>query len=383
MQSLVWLLLLLPADGKGPPAGAAAAAQIAQAYRKLDAPAQRAWLARLLIDRTQPAARHVLAADAFARLASRHAAILVAADQGRRLSPAGIERLLSELQQYELAALEALSRQFRMATYDQFRTDRRRYDARLATWRQLEAHWRSAGSRVDARRQLLDWLQAAIRQTVAHSNLPLPPSPLQVDQRPAAPEPTPAARPQPTAPSPAPPAVERSPAPAPPGGADALEPLVAVRPAPPAPAPAAVPTQAPATVVKDSDAALFEHFQINVDELAARIAGHNLALHRLTDTARGGDGWGIDELRAAVERLEDLAAKAEDAQVYLKLLDERQRAGCGTLDPRGEAITALAARIAALRARSTLSAPADAGRSAAGLDGLSRRLARLAVERPR
>jgi hypothetical protein len=127
-----------------------------------------------------------------------------------------------------------------------------------------------------------------------------------------------------------------------------------------------------------------EHAQINVEELAARIAGVNLSLRALEGELDESHEWNADRLEAVVQRLDILVLRQKDLGLFRDLIPAADQARVGRIEPGKKVIAALAARIAALRSRlQTEPAPGDEPRRQATLkhlDELSDRLAGLAGE---
>lgn len=389
--------------------------EVERAYRGFDAARRQQWLRTLLVARTQTAAALVLQPHELRRLQALHERVLVETAAGRRLSSAGIASLLSQLDEYELAAIDALARQLRVTSYDAFRTRRDEYARRLRAAREAQANWQAEGSEVDARPRLIAWLRAAIERTERGAELPPMPELSRAAHSAAVPPGSELSKPDKRPPSGeiadndrqppgAGPPVQR-PASEPAAGATAArrsftadEPARRGAQEPVVPKPTAAASVSSVPIPPSSPAAnhhgqhatdrgskpvdaepFFEKARVNTEELAARIAGHNLALSALVERSRQSKGWSLEEAAAAVGELEDLAVGREDLAVYRGLLSEPERQGCGTLNAADDAVAAVAAQVARLReALARAEASSSTRDQLQKLDALSRRLAALA-----
>jgi len=122
--------------------------------------------------------------------------------------------------------------------------------------------------------------------------------------------------------------------------------------------------------------------RINLDELAANIAGVNLSLRALEAELDTPGRWNARQLASIVDRLKIIAIRRADLTLFREIVAEGQRVRLGRLASPRAAISRIAARI--FEARSHATGPeftgADAERRAElqRLDELSRRLAALA-----
>ncbi|MBN1909555.1 MAG: hypothetical protein JW818_07450 [Pirellulales bacterium] len=91
--------------------------------------------------------------------------------------------------------------------------------------------------------------------------------------------------------------------------------------------------------------------KVNEKELAARIAGNNLALRRLTAELDGQETWDATSLSKLLDKLKPLVARKDDLQMFRELLPESQRARVGALDSPGELISQLGSQISKERSR--------------------------------
>ncbi len=354
-------------------------------------------------------------------------------NEGQTILPGGLVKILRKLDALEHAAVERLAHRYRVEVYSLFHSQRREYDARIAAWKKVEAAWVARGKVPDEQRQLFDWLRVATDRLRAEANAESRPAPHvgpteapQVGRsQPAAPRPAdlrPTHEPlwqPPLEPGPASagrrasssqlpdlgsvasqvpvgraaPAVELSPTVArpsqmslaqvdPPRTSEPLplakqspEVRIALKPVlrPAEPKPAAPAAQA--------DSLEPQAGRIDLDELSVRIAGHNLALARLTGRLQDQGLWTIERLSAALADLEDLAARRGDLLLYWELIGESERSTVGRLQSPAGTITMLGAKISAARVAAVghHGDPADGthDEQAAPFDSLSRRLAQI------
>ena len=147
--------------------------------------------------------------------------------------------------------------------------------------------------------------------------------------------------------------------------------------------PAAEPTKEPAAA-KPPKGPAEEHVQVNIEELAARIAGINLALRTLEAELDEKREWNADELDRILNRLDILVLRQKDLNLFRDLVTPAEQAKAGQIESPRQAITALAARIVAVRNRirsSETGAETERQASLTQLDDLSDRLAALATEK--
>lgn len=135
---------------------------------------------------------------------------------------------------------------------------------------------------------------------------------------------------------------------------------------------------------KEPKAPSEEHVQVNVEELSARIAGINLALRTLEAQLDEKREWNADELDRILNRLDILVLRQKDLNLFRELVTPAEQAKAGQIESPRQAITALAARIVAVRNRirsSETGAESERQASLKQLDDLSDRLAALATEK--
>jgi hypothetical protein len=400
-------------------------------YARMTPAERQQYVERLIEARLEPAAQLTLDDAALARQQAIDREILARLRDGRTISPQGLVKLLRKLDTLESAAVESLTRDYRVEVYSLFHSQRREYDERIEVWKRVEAAWAAHGKLPDEQRQLIAWLRRATDRLRADSSAKLPPIPQFAERtppkaNPAAPriavaprgpgaadhpvEPAPIAagrrqnvsqlpdldRTVPTIASlpaqhPASPAAGRpasaAPADTSPPQALATKPLakqrrqvyLALRPV----ERPGEPDGARPTRVADSGLES-QPGQIDLDELSVRIAGHNLALSRLAGRLHGKEPWTVRQLSAAVAELEDLTARRGDLFLYWDLIEEQDRAVVGKLQTPAATIALLGARISyvhnSVAGQHANQADADDDTNLAEIDGLSRRLAQLAVE---
>lgn len=503
-------------------------------YDRLDAAARYRWLEDLLRNRMEPAARLYLASEPLADEEKYIGSILSRAITGRKLTAAGLTSIVAKVEEHERGAVEHLARDYRIAVYQAFRTQRDEFERRMAAWRVVYQAWQSAGERGDEQRLLMQWLQGATARmragqlaklpaipkfgqpqqpaiaarppatdappatiprepaktpgaepALAHvvrkpaivehkpsrtpaapraplqvtpqptpeatpsttqaapqvairtapprdpansvpgvsphhvmvpraveeppvaPPLPTAPDPSVITQTPAAtspaspPRPTrppvatnlpstnplPAARPNVPAPQVTAPAVPRSDAPAP---VAAQPPQVARKPvevaqAPVIPAPA-VPAAAPQGNAAANEGVLRNDsgtVRIDLSELAARVAGYNLALGSLAERLDDGKLWETDQLNPALDELSDLNRRGSDLKLYWYLVPPKERIGLGEIDSPDAVLALLGSKIFASRNKllnNVYEGTVEEKQARlTELDKLSQRLARLGV----
>jgi hypothetical protein len=110
--------------------------------------------------------------------------------------------------------------------------------------------------------------------------------------------------------------------------------------------------QAPATVAaKPKPAGAEEQAQVNLEELAARIAGVNLNLHTLEAELAERRPWNADQLDGVVHRLDILVLRQKDLTLFRDLITPEEQTKVGSIEPPKNAIARLAGRIAEVRSQ--------------------------------
>ena len=93
--------------------------------------------------------------------------------------------------------------------------------------------------------------------------------------------------------------------------------------------------------------------RVNVEELAARVAGHNLALQGLEAELDEQQDWNAQRLAPLVERLRRLVTRSGDLTLFCELISQRDRATVGELESPRNLIAQSGARIFEARTRAT------------------------------
>ncbi len=403
-------------------------------YERLSPDERQQCVERLITGRLHAAAQLTLDDKALVRERDIDREILSRLRGGQTISPRGLTKLLRKLDALEHAAVERLSRGYRVEVYSLFHSQRRDYDLRIAAWKKVEGAWEAAGKVPDEQVRLIDWLRAATDRLRADRLAQLPAMPKFAGSA-AAPQ---VAAIKPVAPRLADVRPNRArvelpklePAPAAAGGRHNLSQLPELgASAPHVSVPRVSAVQAPATAVRPPAASVAEvdpprtleskplvkqsrevrvalkpaqqpadpgpvavrtkgdslepqAGKIDLDELSVRIAGHNLALARLAGRLQDGGLWTLEQLGAGVADLEDLTARRGDLMLYWELIGDEERVSVGSLQSAAGTITQLGAKISAARVAAIGhhgDQPADEhDEHAARFDQLSRRLVQLA-----
>lgn len=256
--------------------------------------------------------------------------------------------------------LERAARDYRIAVYNTFRQNRPEFERRNAAWRKLLADWKANGAKAEHLPQLRAWLDTATAASRAGHVMPLPPRPQFAtvaelpdrpppaetnlrhrEAEPAMPVPPPLARRTTEA---APPSRSAAAAGLPqvpltisPGVARSTRPQASQadrvaaladapprRPAPPVgiePPTETIPPQPGVAQPVRPEAT----DGIDVEEVAVRVAGHNLAVATLAEEVRKLESPAVEQLVAYVERLEAHAIRAGDLSPYYALVGESDR----------------------------------------------------------
>jgi hypothetical protein len=125
--------------------------------------------------------------------------------------------------------------------------------------------------------------------------------------------------------------------------------------------------------------------QVNVEELAVRIAGNNLALRGLEAELNENRTWSADQLENVLSRLDILVLRQKDLTLFRDLVSAAEQARAGRTESPRHVISQLAARIVEVRNRLTAGEATIAEELRRAqlehLDQLSQRLAALAAEK--
>lgn len=154
---IVWAFSLLAAPVG---AGEQAAAQPYDQLDRMDATARAAWVESML-SRLDEANGVVLAPEAVAKQHERHKTMLRAFVENRadwRTHVAGFEE---ELVVSQRAAIEHLTRRYRLKAYQNFRTDREGFEKRRLLLERVLAAWQNSEAPRTEQHKLVDWLQRA------------------------------------------------------------------------------------------------------------------------------------------------------------------------------------------------------------------------------
>jgi hypothetical protein len=365
-------------------------------------------LRRKLIDelpkRVVAAARFALDEEAFETWKRRYAPAVRSLARGERLSADALYELWTEADRLEQLAIQRLSRAYRMQVYQTYREQRGEFDRRQRAWREIEAAWIAAGGWPEDQPQLVEWLKSAIWASRPGTLAALPPVPpfrlapptkSPAPQIAKTPKPKPAAPPKPSprdirgdgpsAPSSvatipprvSPPFIPREAPQADPRRSTAYSPSLSPPAAPssngrtprrPAsiPAPAAEPPNAGRPVAA---------VRLNIDEIAARVAGFNLALAALEQQLDQDGLVSHRRLAPLIDQLADLATRHGDIRPYYQYLSEGEARRLGELRSCVPAIRLSAAKVHATQRASHDAPPQQRDE----IDRLSRRLAEIAA----
>jgi hypothetical protein len=306
--------------------------------------------------------------------------------------------------------LDRAARTYRITVYNTFRRDRAEFDRRNATWRAIEAKWKADGSRPDELPALVAWLERATATSREGTVRALPQTPQsrvaqapRVRTTPPATEPKiepavpPLERPNvesplparitdtaklPEVPLPISPSIAAAPRPAVDKPAEIESPDDAAprRPAPAVKLDAPAVASLPSGEVMQREPVESDIDGIDVDEVAIRIAGHNLALATLSEEIRNSGNPTTERLAALVERLEGHAVRAGDLSPYYGLVGESDRDRLRPLasldEPRRLLDEKISQAIANVSADTTISS-ASQTEQLARLEELGRRIKQL------
>ncbi len=382
-------LVALTAPSMAPKAdGSSEGVMAAVEFDRMDFVAQHEWI-RTIIVRLDRANQLVLPPDKAAQHKARYAVLLRQISQGKRVSPAEAEDLLRQTDRREKAAIEQLARRFRIQVYQTFRQRRGTFTRRRAAWNRVLAGWEAAGGSFEEQDRLIDWLRAAIRVSLPDSVGPLPAEP-EFKIVGLAPEaivfhgPTsPITPPTIAAPTPrtrlsdrnraaiAPPPFAQpgmdtpEPHPLPPLASstnvrrDIVESQVTRGATPVAqrqatgrqdivspPAASAVAAEPPILAEPPPQTTpQTTSVRVNVEELAARTAGVNLAIRALEAELDRRGPWNSIRLRPLIDQLGRLMNRSSDLTLFHQILAKQQRASVGRLDSPETLISQVAARI--------------------------------------
>lgn len=158
-----WLLLVVGAISVSVGWAGAAEPGTVRPYaslEKLDPRARAAWIEEML-RRLDEANGVVLAPDAVAKQHARFREVLAPFADNTTNWRESVEFFDSELALSQRAAMEHLTRRYRMTAYRVVRTDRGAFDARRKSLEQVMAGWRNSDSPADEQYKVIRWLAAA------------------------------------------------------------------------------------------------------------------------------------------------------------------------------------------------------------------------------
>jgi hypothetical protein len=119
---------------------------------------------------------------------------------------------------------------------------------------------------------------------------------------------------------------------------------------------------------------------VDVNELAVRVRGHNLALKELISNLRDETDWPAERLSGALAELTDLADRRAQLTLYRDVVPVEEQKQAGDLASLDAAIALLGAKIFASREQ-LIQSDGESSEKVAELNDLSRKLAQLASER--
>lgn len=154
---IVWAFSL-PAAPIG--AGEQAAAQPYDRLDRMDAAARAAWVESML-SRLDEANGVVLASEAVAKQRERHKTMLRAFVENRADWRTHVASFEEELVVSQRAAIEHLTRRYRLKAYQNFRTDREGFEKRRLLLERVLAAWQNSDAPRAEQHKLVDWLQRA------------------------------------------------------------------------------------------------------------------------------------------------------------------------------------------------------------------------------
>ena len=152
-------------------------------------------------------------------------------------------------------------------------------------------------------------------------------------------------------------------------------------PQPASPSPTQLPEPLPAASSTDSGSA---EVAVNLDELAAGIAGTNLQLRALEAELDLKEPWDAARLEPLLRKLRVCVVRHEDLALFLELVAPKQRRQVGRLEPPRPAITQMARCLFEARDRAAgdafVGTPQQRAAELNRLDVISRQLAELTME---
>ena len=125
--------------------------------------------------------------------------------------------------------------------------------------------------------------------------------------------------------------------------------------------------------------------RVNLNELAARVAGYNLALRGVEAELAAKGTWNADRLAPLAARLQFLASRRRDLELIRGLLPDAEQAVLVQAEPLRAAVAQLARRIVEARSRTAGADfpgdPSDRDAELKVLEALSTTLAEIVADR--
>jgi len=168
---ILGVLLVVPA-GAGEPASGDPLAPL----EKMNTPARQAWVETMLA-RLDEANRVVLAPEAVTKQHARFEQSLRGFVENRADWRAQVASFEEELVLSQRAAIEHLTRRYRLEAYQQFRNDRAGFEQCRLILERLMTAWRRSASPRAEQHKLIAWLDAATQRSVEGKLASLPPLP--------------------------------------------------------------------------------------------------------------------------------------------------------------------------------------------------------------
>ncbi len=436
------LLVISAAWAEAPKTAPDRVAPVLGRLAKMDRASQQAWLRRLE-EREARAAKIAETYDAPplppglerrappAKLTPEEAAKEIAAVRGlihrKMVTWKSLREAIEKTDAREQDAIQRLRNRYQDQVFESFNEHVDEYGRRQDAWHAVLKSWQAAGAPFEAQDRLINWLEAGIRSASPKTIGPVPEKPdfgggtgaetakPQAEKKAKEPAKPPAEKKtteeptKPQAEQPAKPQAEkktteelvkpqaekkaREPA-KPQAEKKAEEPAKPQMEKKPGGGAAAtgmsgesrVPPPSPVRVVRkpqidEADQSPAGPVEVNVEELAARIAGCNMAMRALEADLDENGTWDAARLAPLVERLKILVLRRGDLDLFREVVPAEKRSGVTRLDSPKTAISQLGARIFA--ARNQASSPkfsgteADRRAESERLETLSRRLAEV------
>jgi hypothetical protein len=407
--AIALVVLATPQSRANTSVSARANERIVRDFDSLDRDGQRSYLQSWLVDRFDQAASVALSKTEREKRSQRYTEVLKRIAAGKSLSKGGLSRLIAEIVGIERQAIDQLSLQYRVLIYDRFRTERAEYDRRMALWRQMMGAWESADTRVSEGTKVIGWLTTTLDRMRDDQWAMMPPTPKfgesTVSQFAAKPKSSEVNLPSlmpttPTSPphTTAPPTVKLPAMTAKPSAVG--KPTSKLRAAPRlvhrvdkppipevSPPPRTIlrevrPTVAPLKTPPTLDELDTEpRAMIDLDELAVRVRGYNLALKEFTGNLQDEKVWTTGRLADVLDELSDLAERRAQLMLYRDLISGDEQKQVSELMSLDTPVALLGAKIFATREQLSQATEDGDPAAIAALNELSRKLALLAAKR--